>query len=91
MSIADHSKDGSYSFWLDAIRIYDPAKGNSVAEDAYAEDKENNPDYVVLKDIILDSANLTEGGAVNGVVFIDGIDATSDANDYANPGPNNDL
>lgn len=110
IDIFDHNKsDECYSFWLDAIRIYDPAPTNgNIREDdptttvdeeitigdVYNYDKEANADYVTIKDIVLDKDVLNGTGdsaTINGVVFIDGKDATSVPKDYANPGPNNEV
>ena len=88
----DHQADGSYSFWLDAIRIYDPAKTDATANDAYEQDKEAAPVYMTLRDLLVDKQNaLNVTGQKNGVVFIDGKDETSAIADYANPGPNNET
>lgn len=87
----NHAGDNCYSFWMDAVRIYNPAEGNDTAEDAYVEDKENNPDYKTIRDILVDANALTENGSASGVVFIDGIESLSDVATYANPGPNNEA
>ncbi len=107
IDIFDHNKtEESYSFWLDAIRIYDPAPTNGVIRDddpnttdneavyigtVYEYDNEANADYVTIKDIVLDSDVLKSATSINGIVFIDGKDATSVPADYANPGPNNET
>ena len=87
----NHAGDNCYSFWMDAVRIYNPAEGNDTAEDAYVEDKENNPDYKTIRDILVDANALTESTSASGVVFIDGIESLSDVATYANPGPNNEA
>ena len=84
----DHDDSGSCTFILDAIRIYNPAKGNADAENAYKADGEYNPTYTVVKDLILAADNLTDANTINGVVFIDGKNATDKVADYTNPGPN---
>ncbi len=94
--------DGEYYFVLDSIRVYDPANGgandnDSVIEDAYKADGESNPHYLMVKEAILgktDLENLSPDnitGTLNGTVFIDGKGSTTDAADYANPGPNNEA
>jgi hypothetical protein len=87
----DHNDSGSCTFILDAIRIYNPAKGNEEAEDAYKADKEYNPNFTILKTILLSADNLAGENTINGVVFVDGKSETSIAVDYANPGPNNET
>lgn len=98
MSSMDHREDGSYSFWLDSIRIYDPAGSNlgsgSVIGGAYIADGEAYPQYKTLKQYILaagDADTAVDGVQINGAVFIDGNDETSLADDYNNPGPNNET
>jgi len=90
----DLTGDSSYSFWLDAIRIYDPAKGNTTAEDAYSKDNELNPYYTTVRDLLVEDAKslLANGDtATVGAVFIDGKGETFDIADYANPGPNHET
>lgn len=98
----DHVADGSYSFWLDAIRVYDPIKtetivsGNTTVGDIYEEDYEATPDYMVLKKLLLSAGSLgvdtdSTDGVTVGAVFIDGKSETTEISDYANPGPNNET
>jgi len=90
--------DGSYDFYLDAIRIYDPAgvvsgEANETIENAYNADNEAYPTYFELRDKILKvkdyNADVTNAVA-NGIVYIDGMDGASIA-DYTSYGPNNEL
>ena len=92
METLDHQGDGSYSFWLDAIRVYDPAKNDETANDAHTQDGEQNPHYMTLRDLLVEQQEaLNVVGQQTGVVFIDGKDSTSDIKDYENPGPNNET
>ena len=85
----DKTGDNQYSFWLDAIRVYDPA--GDTLNDEYARDGENAPNYVEVKKVILDTGALENKGAV-GAVFIDGKGADSvTAADYKNQGPNHEA
>lgn len=85
----DENKDNQYSFWLDAIRVYDPT--GAALNDEYASDGENAPNYVEVKKVILDTGALENEGAV-GAVFIDGKGANGvTAADYANQGPNHEA
>lgn len=85
----DKTGDDQYSFWLDAIRVYDPA--GSTLNDKYARDGENAPNYVEIKKVILDTQALDKEGAV-GAVFIDGKGSEGvTASDYANQGPNHEA
>lgn len=85
----DKTGDNQYSFWLDAIRVYDPA--GDTLNDEYARDGEKAPNYVEVKKVILDTGALENDGAV-GAVFIDGKGADSvTAADYKNQGPNHEA
>ena len=96
MTAFDHNEDQKDSFVLDSIRVYDPAKYNDEAKDAYLADGEYNPTYKKLRDLILEASNFdgvdTEDElCLDGVVFVDGKSSTSISMDYANPGPNNET
>ena len=92
LSVFDHREDGSYSFWLDAIRVYDPAKNDRTATNAHKQDGENKPQYMTLRDLLVESQKaLYVTDQADGVVFIDGKDSTNNIGDYANPGPNNET
>ena len=92
MEVLDHQADGSYSFWLDAIRVYDPAKNDETANDAHKQDQEFTLQYMTLRDLLVEAQGaLNVNGQQAGAVFIDGKDDTSNINDYANPGPNHET
>lgn len=79
----DVQHKGSYSFWFDAIRIYDPAGTTAINTD-YIKDGEGYPQYLRLRD------ELVAGKASSEVVFIDGGDV-ADISIYRNYGPNNEV
>lgn len=93
---------GSYDFWLDAVRIYDPAGAVAGAaggsqknyENAYKADGECWPTYMELRDMIIrDNSFTVDSAEASGIVFIDGSkenQAVSMA-DYTSYGPNNEL
>lgn len=85
----DKTGDHQYSFWLDAIRVYDPA--GSTLNSEYANDGENAPNYVEVRKVLLDTKALESENAV-GAVFIDGkgVDGVT-ADDYKNQGPNHEA
>ena len=88
-ALFDNTGDQQYSFWLDAIRVYDPA--GATLDTEYAKDNENAPNYVRIKQVILDSKALETEGAT-GAVFIDGKGANGvTATDYKNQGPNHEA
>lgn len=77
----DTAEAKEYSFWLDAVRIYDP-----MGKDYdYTADNEGYPQYIKLRDELAKTAETNKG-----VVFIDGA-ANASIADYANFGPNNEV
>ena len=77
----DTANKSEYSFWLDAIRVYNP-----MGKDYdYTADNEGYPQYIKLRDELAKTAQTNKG-----VVFIDGAENASIA-DYANFGPNNEV
>ncbi len=77
-----------YSFWMDAIRVYDPA--NDL--DDYAKDGEQNPDFVELRKVLLDAESFNGNNTIaNGAVFIDGKGKDCTIDDYKNYGPNHEV
>ena len=87
-SFLDHTSNGSYSFWLDAIRVYDPmGKGYDYTGSDNKSDNETNPGYVELRQVLVDANSLGE----NGAVFIDGNNNETSVADYANYGPNHEV
>lgn len=77
----DTANKSEYSFWLDAIRVYNP-----MGKDYdYTADNEGYPQYIKLRDELAKTAETNKG-----VVFIDGA-ANASIADYANFGPNNEV
>lgn len=89
----DHQAKGSYSFWLDGVRIYDPAGPNTDPLTAYSADKEKSPSYATVRDMLVYANSLTSGGKGVGVVFVDGKAETKsdEIAIYAYPGPNHET
>lgn len=79
-SYADKNGDGQYSFWLDAIRVYDPMGKDN---DTYMQDNEGYPQYIKLHDALV-------AENVENALFIDGA-AAANITDYKNYGPNNEV
>lgn len=90
---------GSYDFWLDAVRIYDPAGAVAGAaggsqenyENAYKSDGECWPTYMELRDMIIRDKSFAVDSAANGMIFIDGQTGNVSMADYTSYGPNNEL
>ncbi len=92
-ALLDHDSTGSYSFYLDAVRIYDPVYGDEFAEGCYLQDKEAFPQYIEIRDsIISQKAFETSDATVTGAVFIDDFgNEGGTVSDYENFGPNNEV
>lgn len=101
----DSQEDNSYDFYLDAIRIYNPAKNSVIANNAYSQDNEAFPEYVeirmnlleqnafgnVKKDTVETETGETEEVFVEGAVFIDGFGEEGTIAEYGKYGPNNEV
>ena len=80
----DHQDANEYSFWLDAIRVYDPmGKDNTT----YTQDGEGYPQYIKLHDSLATDKDKT---ATSNAVFIDGAE-NANVDLYTNYGPNNEV
>lgn len=87
--VADGKK---YSFWLDAVRVYDPA-GSDFDKD-YVKDSEVKPIYVEVRKALIEQNNFTTddtSAPVEGAVFIDGKAEGATIDDYKNFGPNHEV
>ena len=85
--VFDKTGDSKYSFWLDAVRVYNPMGESKDTGDTYKDDNESFPQYIKLRDAIVDK-NASLAG--NGALFIDGGNTANIAT-YANIGPNNEV
>ena len=82
-SFFDKTGNSQYSFWLDAIRVYDPM-GKDYAD--YTKDQEGYPQYIKLRDALAkDAATVNEN-----LLFIDGA-KKAEVSLYKNYGPNNEV
>lgn len=88
----DNAAYTSYDFYLDAIRIYDPAKGDSTSEGAYTQDGEMNATYQELRNLLITKGlfNALEDATVSGAVFVDGISQVKDGDQGTHDGPNHE-
>ena len=82
----DKTTNNNYSFWLDAVRVYDPmGKDNAIYNTE--NEKEAYPQYIKLRDAV---ANADASLAGSKALFIDGGNTANIAT-YANIGPNNEV
>ena len=82
----------SCNFYLDAIRIYDPANNgvnSDTIRDAYLADKECWPTYQELRNMFITQERLSDK-PTSGIVFMDGTSSYS-VNAYQYFGPNNEV
>ena len=85
MNYDENSGKNQYSFWLDAVRIYDPMGEYA----GYTQDNEGYPQYIKLRDTLADGTAKPDG--TNKTVFIDGGSTADIMTTYANLGPNNEV
>ncbi len=83
----DKTTKQEYSFWLDAVRVYDPM-GRDNAIYNTGNEKEAYPQYIKLRSE-LKKLN-SDGTASSGALFIDGKE-NANISEYANYGPNNEV
>lgn len=81
-SLFDKTGNSAYSFWLDAVRIYDPMGEYA----GYTEDNEGYPQYIKLHDEVVKGTATPNGNAL----FIDGAEKAA-IEQYTNLGPNNEV
>ncbi len=92
----DVNGTGSYSVYVDSIRIYNPA---GVDEDVvndisygYVYNNEGYPAYLEVRDMLIGADTLGSDQATQGIIFIDGIAMlNNDLETYKKAGPNNEL
>ena len=85
----DDANAGSYSFWLDAVRVYDPMGANN--SDTYAPDGEAKPVFVEVRKALIKQGSFTGDENIAGAVFIDGKAEGALIADYKNFGPNHEV
>ena len=78
----EKSENNQYSFWLDAVRIYDPMDEYA----GYTQDHEGYPQYIKLHDEVVKEKATPNGNAL----FIDGKENATIA-EYTSYGPNNEV
>ncbi|MEE1038802.1 MAG: glycoside hydrolase family 88 protein [Eubacterium sp.] len=93
-------------FYFDAIRIFNPAKGNAEAENAYKADNEHDTELFEVRQQLIDAKDdeydFTEGKDFNveGVTFVDStykdgkpnhVTGNVSVGEYESIGPNNEV
>jgi hypothetical protein len=96
----------SYDFYLDAIRIYDPANDGAndttgLIEYVYEKDHEAKPTYTELRNKILEKGTFESAGGKTGIAFVDDQNRaqgthgdtkyTPTVTDYENYGAKNEI
>lgn len=92
VTVTVSAADAKATFYLDALRIYNPINPESdvadIAEQNYAADGEANAEIKELRNILLDAESYTEGEA-DGILYTDGKDKGTAV--YESEGPNNEV
>lgn len=83
--------DNSYDFYLDGVRIYNPA--GDTLNDQYVKDHEGYAQFTEIRDMLLSASSLKADiePATTGMVFVDGVGDKGTLKDYTNYGPNNEV
>ena len=86
--------DGNSTYYLDAIRVYNPIEEtDSTVSDAYEDAGEANSKIVEVRDKLIDAGNLgTVDETTVGVAYIDMTDdSTANIDDYEDYGPKHEV
>ena len=84
-SLFDKTGNSAYSFWLDAVRIYDPMG----EYEGYTQDNEGYPQYIKLHDEVVKGTAKPDGETAK-TLFIDGAENAT-IQQYTSYGPNNEV
>lgn len=82
---SEENENNQYSFWLDAVRIYDPMG----EYEGYTQDNEGYPQYIKLHDEVVKGTAKPDGETAK-TLFIDGAENAT-IQQYTSYGPNNEV
>ncbi len=91
-TIFDHANAGSYNFYLDAIRIYDPISTEN--ETVYYTNTEKSLFHGSLRPLIINSeiaGDTDKDTLLGGAWFIDGMSGGGSWDDFVKYGPKNEV
>lgn len=82
--------NNSYDFYLDGVRIYNPAGDKLNSQ--YVKDGEGYAKFTEIRNMLLNASGLTASiQPTTGMVFVDGVGSSGKLADYTNYGPNNEV
>lgn len=82
--------NNSYDFYLDGVRIYNPAGDKLNSQ--YVQDGEGYAQFTEIRNMLLNASDLTANiQSTTGMVFVDGVGTNGQLADYTNHGPNNEV
>lgn len=82
--------NNSYDFYLDGVRIYNPAGDKLNSQ--YIKDGEGYAQFTEIRNMLLNASGLTANiQSTTGMVFVDGVGTNGQLADYTNHGPNNEV
>lgn len=82
--------NNSYDFYLDGVRIYNPAGDKLNSQ--YVKDGEGYAQFTEIRNMLLNASGLTANiQPTTGMVFVDGVGRSGKLADYTNYGPNNEV
>ena len=84
------ANDNSYDFYLDGVRIYNPAGDKLNSQ--YVKDGEGYAQFTEIRNMLLNASDLKANiASTTGMVFVDGVGNKGELADYTNYGPNNEV
>lgn len=86
-----HTDGSSYDFYFDAVRVYNPADESAAATSVYQIDKEAYPQYIEIRENLINQDDFDITDPSEGAVFIDAFGVTGSISDYTEFGPNNEV
>ncbi len=84
------SDNNSYDFYLDGVRIYNPAGDKLNSQ--YVKDGEGYAQFTEIRNMLLNASDLKANiASTKGMVFVDGVGTNGELADFKNYGPNNEV
>ena len=84
------SDNNSYDFYLDGVRIYNPAGDKLNSQ--YVKDGESYAQFTEIRNMLLNASDLKANiASTKGMVFVDGVGTNGELADFKNYGPNNEV
>jgi len=83
--------DGETTFWLDAVRIYNPMESSVDVSTIYANASQYAPQYFDVGELIINSVTSEWKDGAEGIMYITTKSGVTEASDYVKFGPNHEV